>query len=127
LSVRGAVLDDELSSKAFAGTAANFATSYMVSSALHEFYLVMPEEGAVLQLDDTVCIAYANRIVLITKGSYLLRLRDVSALSNLNGLNPEWVSAALQHPLVRRVILEVPGPPGAGHDIQVGSSCVSAC
>jgi len=72
LSVRGAVLDDELSSKAFAGTAANFASICMVSSALHELGSVMPEEGAVLQFDDTVCVAYANRIVLITKGSYLL-------------------------------------------------------
>jgi hypothetical protein len=72
LSVRGAVLDEQLLSKAFAGTAANFAESYMVSSALHELDSRLSEEVAVLQLDDTVCVAYANQIVLITKGSYLL-------------------------------------------------------
>jgi hypothetical protein len=72
LSVRGAVLDKPLSSKAFARTVANSVSICTVSLALQALGSVMSEEGAFLQLDDTVCVAYANRIVLITKGSYLL-------------------------------------------------------
>jgi hypothetical protein len=72
LCVRGAVLDESLSSKAFARTVANSVSICTVSLVLQALGSMMSEEGAFLQLDDTFCVAYANRIVLITKGSYLL-------------------------------------------------------